>query len=409
MDYGNAVLRKRFFAVSASFSFLTWLCISGCAPTRISVPSAAQDKAPVITVHAVASGGSGQIEKPEMTSANCPSPCVSYVTEGTDLLTTVDAKNPAGGVKSLDVKITESSTGSPLLSVRTSAVPDSNGKVPTSLAIVGHNGAGGIGGEPLRTLMPPKPEWPVVAVAVSASNFNNMTSDYRAVYSVLKPIDINLTADKTVVNQGEPVVLHWTTLNASPPVYINQVGYAEAYGLATVWPTPPWTRYTLTAMNFIYQNCQLPDKSQCQGAELKRQSLSVTVNPAPTPQPEPTKPQTQRIELQGQPMGLGGFRPYRYVFGGTVHLSEIALPNGGNPWVAAIKLPKMGYSTADCGNPSRYVLLETDSHTTPSQLKDLYGEEIPTFSAGGWIAACVSPKQGMNEQESVGVLITYTH
>lgn len=77
-----------------------------------------------------------------------------------------------------------------------------------------------------------------------------------------------------------------------------------------------------------------------------------------TSPPQPSQPTTMRINLQVQPMGpQGGYQPFVYTFIGTVKLQQIELPtDAGNLWVAAINLPKLGYSTDYCGDATYFFI-----------------------------------------------------
>jgi hypothetical protein len=372
------------------------LVIQGCKEERVSVPPPGQDKAPNVTIHALASGGSGQIEEPEI--SYCPSPCKSFVTLGTYLLITADAINP-GGVQKFRATITQG--GSTLYTVETTGSYDANNKVPKSLSIIGSNGAGGIGSNPLLIHISNMSS--EVTVTATAVNFNGMPKTITAIYAPLGHVKADISASSTSIDAGQQVILSYHTEFAHYPIEITNYGTASLSGDVSVYPTKT-TKYTLIASNFIYKHCTLP---QCEGAEQVKKSVTVTVKQPP----QPPQPQTMRINLQAQPMGpQGGFQPFVYTFVGTVSLQQIELPtDAGNFWVAAIKLPKLGYTTDYCGDATKYVLLPTDSRTTPQQMKEIYGSETPTISPGGRIVACVSPKPGVAIGSSVGVLITYTH
>jgi hypothetical protein len=150
----------------------------GCNDDLVSIPPADKDKAPIITVNALASGGSGQIQYPEASHATCPGPCNSYVTLNTDLVLVIAANNP-GGVQHLGVVVSQDGQTT---SVENESAPDSNNKVPPKLGILGSYGAGKIGSNPLLYHMN-KPTTKV-GVVVSATNYNNMTSLYAITYYV---------------------------------------------------------------------------------------------------------------------------------------------------------------------------------------------------------------------------------
>ena len=130
--------------------FVSLLSVAACNDDRVPIPPAQQDKAPVISVNAVASGGSGQIQYPEAMPSSCASPCKDAVRltdeNGTaDVVLIINAKNP-GGVKDLSVVVSQNG---PLYTAATSSTPDAQNRVPTTLTIAGTNNAGGIGSNPL--------------------------------------------------------------------------------------------------------------------------------------------------------------------------------------------------------------------------------------------------------------------
>jgi len=166
------------------FLVAIFLLIQGCDDERVTIPPADQDHLPVISVNTVASGG-GDIQFPEATPSNCSSPCRNYVSMNADLVFTISAKNP-GGVKTLSVKISQD--GSVLYNINRSSTPDSQNKVLTALSLLGTDGAGGIGSNPLLVHMrDPKTE---VKVEVRAYNFtSSQPSYYTVIFYVREEIE----------------------------------------------------------------------------------------------------------------------------------------------------------------------------------------------------------------------------
>lgn len=150
-----------------------------CEPQKVRVPPAAQDAKPIITINALASGGSGQIQYPEASPSSCASPCRSSVTLKTELLITINAKNP-GGVQNIGVTVTPPVGSS--FGIERTAAPDSNNCVYPSLGILGHNGAGGIGSTPILFHM--NKSTSKATVIVRATNFNGQSSLYAITYFV---------------------------------------------------------------------------------------------------------------------------------------------------------------------------------------------------------------------------------
>ena len=162
-----------------------------CGPQKVRIPTAAQDSKPIITINALASGGSGQIQHPEASPAGCASPCQSTVTLNTELLITLSARNP-GGVKNIGVTVSPPVGQS--FGVERTAAPDANGCVYPSLSILGHNGNGGIGGTPLLFHM--NQPGSKVTLLVRATNFNGQSALYAVTYYVKASTPPPPVADK---------------------------------------------------------------------------------------------------------------------------------------------------------------------------------------------------------------------
>jgi len=150
-----------------------------CEPPKVRIPPATQDSKPVIAINALASGGSGQIQYPEASPAVCASPCQNKVSLNTELVITIHAKNP-GGVKNIGVTVTP--PNGPSYGIERTAAPDANNCVYPSLSILGHNGAGGIGGTPILFRMN-KPT-SKATLLVRVTNFNGQSALYAITYYV---------------------------------------------------------------------------------------------------------------------------------------------------------------------------------------------------------------------------------
>lgn len=172
------------------------LPLQGCDDDRVPIPSASQDNPPIIEVNAVASGG-GEIQIPEAGSKKCAYQCRSYVSLNANLAFTIYGKNP-GGVKTLSVKISRNS--SVLYNVSRSSSPDSQNKVVTMLSILGSDGAGHIGGNPLQVSM--SSAQTEVKVDVTAENFNNQPSSYTITYYVREEVENEIIYNGMNIEQG---------------------------------------------------------------------------------------------------------------------------------------------------------------------------------------------------------------
>ncbi len=175
---------------------MTSLLIQGCDEDRVPIPPADQDHLPIIDVNAVASGG-GEIQIPEAGSEKCTSPCRSYVSINANLVFTIYAKNP-GGVRTLSVTISQD--GNILYNVNRSSTPDSQNKVLTTLSILGTDGAGGIGSNPLLVNM--KTQQTEVKVEVTAINFNSQPSSYTITYYVREEVENEIIFNGINVTRG---------------------------------------------------------------------------------------------------------------------------------------------------------------------------------------------------------------
>jgi len=169
-----------------------------CGPQKVRIPTAAQDSKPIIIINALASGGSGQIQYPEASPAACASPCQNKVSLNTELVITIHAKNP-GGVKNIGVTVTP--PNGPSYGIERTAAPDANQCVYPSLSVLGHNGAGGIGGTPILFRM--NQSTSKATVLVRATNFNGQSALYAVTYFVkasTPPVTPPPTANKACVS-----------------------------------------------------------------------------------------------------------------------------------------------------------------------------------------------------------------
>jgi len=139
-----------------------------CNPTRVSVPDADHDRVPIITVHSVPSGP-GKVSPGEVSiTTNKP----VGVTVGTVVIITADATN-SGGVKSLRIWATQG--GNTLWEVMTTGSLDAQNLAPKTLSILGSNGQGGIGGQPLLIVFDHL--YQTASVMAEATNFNNQKTN----------------------------------------------------------------------------------------------------------------------------------------------------------------------------------------------------------------------------------------
>lgn len=113
-------MRSRLFGYSLPLLTIA-VVLSGCDESRVKIPPSGQDKAPVVTIRTMQSGGSSdfKIEKPEAVSPIQPGPMgftrvIGKVTAGMKLVIFCEATNPVGGTKYLEISIvTAPELGSP--------------------------------------------------------------------------------------------------------------------------------------------------------------------------------------------------------------------------------------------------------------------------------------------------------
>ena len=87
--------------------------VSGCIEERVLIPPLGQDRAPVITIHTLASGGpsAGKIERPEAISQQDPgwlgfTRTIGRVSSSMKLVITGEATNKIGGTKDFSIRVT---------------------------------------------------------------------------------------------------------------------------------------------------------------------------------------------------------------------------------------------------------------------------------------------------------------
>jgi hypothetical protein len=255
------------------FTLVFLLSVFGCKEDRVPIPKPELDKPPVISVRAVASGGSGQIQYPDASPSTCASPCKNPVTlpnenATADLVLVIYANNP-GGVKYLNVVVSQ---GGPLYTVSRSDAPDANNLVATSLSILGTNNAGGIGSNSL--LIHLNKVKTNATVLVTAGNHNGQTSLYAVTYYMKNHVTANLSVSKSTIYSDETTTLTWATTHAdtigitpalqNPPLPHQVNGSAPLVPLDHVQPGT--YTYTLTARDWL---------------ETATSSKTVTVNERP--------------------------------------------------------------------------------------------------------------------------------
>jgi len=151
------------------------LCGAGCSH-NVTIPPAGQDTAPTITMNAFVvqqpSGYSGDIEPGK---ANIGMTSSVAVTEGAKVQFSGSAKNP-GGVQQFNVTVKQS--GQTLYQATTTSTPDANGRAPDLLSLVGTNGAGGSGNQPMLVSMSAP-----VSVTATATNFHAMSQTITVTYN----------------------------------------------------------------------------------------------------------------------------------------------------------------------------------------------------------------------------------
>ena len=126
--------------------------------------------------------------------------------------------------------------------------------------------------------------------------------------------------------------------------------------------------------------------------------------------PMPSNEISRTINLEGQPNGDPGSRPFkaRWPFTGTLsgRLTKIEIPKVGFAPTFYVYFVKPGYSTADCEtNPDASVMLKTGQTSTSSQLNEIFGNSQPKLPV--LFLACIGTSQG-TVPDLVPIKITYS-
>jgi hypothetical protein len=257
IDSAGVIPGWRWLLVSVSS-----LALAACQPRLVPVPQPGADHAPVITVSASPSGGTGTVQLPSASQQTCPSPCKNAVTltkpnptesDDADIVLTIQAQNP-GGVKDLSVIVSQNG---PLYSASTSSTPNAQGLVPDTLQIWGTNNAGGVGSNPLlihlNKFVHSKTSATVVA---EAGNYNGERSLYAVTYYSKDHVQASLSVARDHIYDDEKSKLTWTSKNADhvaidPPLPGHPLPL-ELNGSAEVGPFAKGTHsYTLTAGDWL--------------------------------------------------------------------------------------------------------------------------------------------------------------
>jgi hypothetical protein len=105
------------------------------------------------------------------------------------------------------------------------------------------------------------------------------------------------------------------------------------------------------------------------------------------------------VWMTAQPI-FEGFRPYLGKWGPvtTAHLTRIRVP----PWPTVdfrVSFVKSGFSTADCGNPDRIVVIRDGEATTSDQIRDIFGvSRVPANQPISFVAcAGAVPSQQLDQ------------
>lgn len=149
---------------------------------NVTIPPAGQDTAPNITINAFVvqqpSGYSGDVEPGK---ANTGITTSVNVTQGARVQFSGSAKNP-GGVQQFSINVTQA--GETLYHVTTTGAPDGSGQVPDVLSLLGTNGSGAPGSQPMVVNL----STPVILVA-TATNFHAMSQSITVTYN---PVSSNI-------------------------------------------------------------------------------------------------------------------------------------------------------------------------------------------------------------------------
>ena len=163
---------------------LTLMVLSCTACSQnVTIPPAGQDTAPNITINAFVvqqpNGYSGDVEPGK---ANTGITTSVNVTQGARVQFSGSAKNP-GGVQQFSINVTQA--GETLYHVTITGAPDGSGHVPDLLSLLGTNGAGAPGSQPMVVSL----STPVIVTA-TATNFHAMSQSITVTYN---PVSTNIT------------------------------------------------------------------------------------------------------------------------------------------------------------------------------------------------------------------------
>jgi hypothetical protein len=177
------------------------------------------------------------------------------------------ATNSVGGVKSLSLKFT-CPGGNVCQSAQVSATPDASNKVSTVLRILGGNGSGGAGNQPLLFTIGTTNAGIYLNLDATATNFNGMTSSIHVLYRVKPVLPVIKLFDASpkfgnngIVSVGQTATLTWN-VQCSDNCNFGIQGHdtlntlvlnAPKLNSADKLPVTPSvdTKYTLTAINSV--------------------------------------------------------------------------------------------------------------------------------------------------------------
>jgi hypothetical protein len=149
---------------------------ANCQGATATVPSAASDKPPVIKLNALAIGGSAIVEPADVSSETGPTASAKVKPSSVKcnvprIMISGSASNP-GGVQELRIVVRRGTNT--IYDVRATEAVGAEGKVPTSIGILGHNKAGAPGSEPLQVSFENKacPQNQTYTIEATAKNFN---------------------------------------------------------------------------------------------------------------------------------------------------------------------------------------------------------------------------------------------
>ena len=219
---------------------------------NVSIPPAGQDTAPTITINAFVvqqpSGYSGDIEPGR---ANVGMTSSVNVTEGANVQLSGSAKNP-GGVQQFSVTVKQS--GQTLYQASISSVPDANGQVPDLLSLIGTNGAGGSGNQPMVVTM----SAPVI-LTTTATNFHAMSQTITITYNpVSTSIPVGGGGSTTPPPPPSSGQLFLTATHDLGPFQTNTAppGFCQA---TLSWTVTPISLTGTTGMNTPFTNTVTAD------------------------------------------------------------------------------------------------------------------------------------------------------